>query len=335
MKIQELKDTVGKYKTDELISIICELYKAIPKAKKEDSLIDEFINNPQGAKKEITEKKKAGRLIMDIQKDIDVFAENARCQNYLVPNRLVSKTDRPKWRFLVKTLYKEVLLAAETGNNKAACAKALRDLYEVLTYACHYKTFSGDEPFDSVGISQYDFFLSIIKLYRDSVDIEDFIFVGINLIINNNLDAHTLYSKLMDVFLTFCNTNDMRNLVIAKGKAIFQEMKMIPEQKIDYNSQWAGMNYEKRKKLNNITELVARAYCSQYEFNEAIEHFMNNHIEREAEIKIYILVKILFSFKNHEHILKALNRDKTIVLRKSLVDLKEYIEKNNSLPEYF
>ncbi len=51
MLVADLKKEIEKYNKKELESIIVELYKRIPKHKKEDYDIDEFIKNINNSKK--------------------------------------------------------------------------------------------------------------------------------------------------------------------------------------------------------------------------------------------------------------------------------------------
>ena len=48
-------------------------------------------------------------------------------QYYLIPNKIISKSERPKWRFLVKNLYKEIVEASKDDANKAKSADLLSD----------------------------------------------------------------------------------------------------------------------------------------------------------------------------------------------------------------
>ncbi len=56
MKVNELREKIEKYARADLERITVELYKAIPKAKKEDMAVDELIANPSSKKKKPTGK---------------------------------------------------------------------------------------------------------------------------------------------------------------------------------------------------------------------------------------------------------------------------------------
>ena len=50
------------------------------------------------------EKKKKGSAVSfeELEREMEIFFENAYAQNYFAPNRVIPKSQRPKWRFMVK-----------------------------------------------------------------------------------------------------------------------------------------------------------------------------------------------------------------------------------------
>ena len=336
MKIQELRDVLKLRSREELEVIVAELYKSVPKNKIEDNQIDEFINSPQ--KKDNQKKVKAkARPILDIQKEINVFSENAKNQYYLGPNRIVPKSERSKWRFLVKNLYKEVLVSQKEGNSTKECAVSLQTLYETLTYACYYQIFTAYDSFESVGITQVDFFNQVLKLYRESVEIDEFIDISIHLIINNSLNRYTLHSELMDVFFSYCSNNSTLDKVIIKTKEILETVKSEPDKKRSFFSSdfrtSSGLSYQKVEKINNLSEIVLRANCMLHNYKDGIAFFRSNSIERDLEVTLYVLVRILLDYNNPEVILAEINKSMDVKPRESLLKLRDFITKHHALPE--
>lgn len=336
MKIQELRDTVKKHKKEDLEFLVSELYKAIPKSKIEENQIDDLIQKP---KKEVKskEKKIKCRSIAEIKEDISYFVSNAKEQNYLCPNRIIPKAQRSKWRFLVKNLFKEVQLAEKNGNSTSACALALRNLYEVLTYSCDYQLFTAYDTFESVGITQTDFFNQILKYYRASLEVNDFINVSIRIIIDNSLNRYTIYSELMNIFLSYCETPDMKEMVISSAKKILEDVKAEPDKKNSFYSipsRTNEMSYNKKQKINNVVEVIFRAHCLLFEYEKAIKFFRDNSIESSKEILLYVIVRMLFGYQNHEIILKEINRNMDCKPRENLLKVRDFIVKNNKIPEY-
>jgi hypothetical protein len=336
MKVNDLKEFLNKHPKKDLELLIVELYKLIPNSKKEDYQVDNWIISPKEIKAKKQTIKTQSRDFEAIIEDVKLFSSNAKEQNYLLPNRIIAKKDRPKWRFVLINLYKEILQSEKNGIPKAACAAQLKTLYEVLTYSCHWQIFSAYDSFESVKIPQDEFFEKIIHLQRDSSDIKDFVENSIRLIIENDLNRYTLYSTLMNVFLRYCDTPALKELVIEKAIVLKEIIKNKPEDKRDTWSYWDknGMSYEKMRKLNNLTELILMAYAGLFEYEKAVKFYQNNYIEKNDEVRLYILVSILFNLNLPSIIVMAIEKNIHVNPRQNLLILLEYIKKNGKLPKY-
>lgn len=69
MLVKDVRKEIEKYNKLELTEIIVELYKRIPKSKKEEYNIDDFIRDAQTKKKKV--KKEVS--FIDLQKEITYF----------------------------------------------------------------------------------------------------------------------------------------------------------------------------------------------------------------------------------------------------------------------
>ncbi len=117
MKVNELREIIKKYDEAEKEKIIVELYKRIPKNIKEDYNIDAYIADIN-AKAEKGDKQ---ITIEELEKQVNYFLECAYANLYAEPNRIISKTERSKWRFKVKTFYKQLnSFLPETDEGKKA-----------------------------------------------------------------------------------------------------------------------------------------------------------------------------------------------------------------------
>jgi len=177
MKIAEVKNILSKYSEKQLILIIGEMYKAIPKKIKEDKDIDIIIQNLESFTKAGKCKRKVTKLpdIDELEYQVNEFVDYAYNQYYFAPNSYVHKKDRPKWRFKVKKFYKDLALAASEKDNVKIVAELLEKLYVLLCYACDYILFSGDDPFWSIGINQEDFLKSVLSFKIKNESSNDFI----------------------------------------------------------------------------------------------------------------------------------------------------------------
>ena len=87
MLISDLKKEIKKYDIKELENIIVELYKRLPKNKKEDYNIDEFIKNVSVNNKII----KKEISFEELKNEILYFLQCVDNEYYAVPNRVISK----------------------------------------------------------------------------------------------------------------------------------------------------------------------------------------------------------------------------------------------------
>ena len=104
MLVNELKKELAKYDRKDMEKIVIELYKRVPKHKKEEYQIDDFIKNVKKTKsvmKAVT--------IEELQKEIIYFLECVDNEYYVIPNRVIPKKERSTWRFKVKRFYKELI----------------------------------------------------------------------------------------------------------------------------------------------------------------------------------------------------------------------------------
>lgn len=68
MLVSELRKEIKNYKTKDLEDIIVELYKRVPKYKKEEYNIDNFIKNIKSSKTQKSSKKKVTNLKIELKK---------------------------------------------------------------------------------------------------------------------------------------------------------------------------------------------------------------------------------------------------------------------------
>ncbi len=330
MKVAELREKLSKLKKEDVIKIASEFYKLIPKAKKEDYKLDDYINNPTVKKKKV----ESFISLDELEFDINEFVINAKEQYYLIPNSVISKKERPKWRFKVKNWYKELTNKRRKDKNLEKQTELLIKLYELLCEACAYIYFSGENPFRSVGIEQIDFFKIIVNLVQEDNGKADTIKKLTDLIVNNYVDRETLYSELMEVlFDTFDNTGlKYRGIEVVEKNIKFATEDLIVNKVKPFSTE----RYYKIRKINNLTEMGLHLYLGLYEIDAGIKFYNKYYKEQSDEVKLYILVSILMTYnetKKIEELLKNALKNK-IELRKSLLNCLSHIENTGELPNY-
>lgn len=162
MKIQEFRDIIKKCNRDDAEKIASEMYKLLPKNKKEeaDPLIEDIISGRTSPKKQ----KVNVKLDFDsLKEEINVFLDHVDNDLYLKPNRIVPKNKRSKWRFEVKNFIKLINEIPADGENGEESTRLLRELYKRLAHGCGFYIFPSDDPFQSIGIRQPDFYEMLVK----------------------------------------------------------------------------------------------------------------------------------------------------------------------------
>ncbi|MBQ7617764.1 MAG: hypothetical protein IJS50_02705, partial [Desulfovibrio sp.] len=168
MKINEFRSLISIAPFDDIIKIASELYKAIPKSIKEDPIdgLDLKIRS-------IIEHKEPIKQIQEISnyaslhEEIETFIDNVYNYYYIKPNRVINKSQRSKWRFLVMRFIKEIQKISPDDEDFSNSNDDLINIFNTLAYGCAYIVFTTDNPFDSICKPQYDFYKLICSRVFD------------------------------------------------------------------------------------------------------------------------------------------------------------------------
>lgn len=335
MKVAELREKMVKLKKEDIIKLAVEFYKLIPKAKKEDYDLDSLINNP--TKKKTKTDSKSNLNLETIETEVNRFIKYAKEQYYLYPNRIVPKNERSKWRFKVKKWYKELINTKRKDGNIVKQAEILSNLYELICESCGYEYFSAYDSFQSIGIEQTEFYKSVISLMQEAEGKGESIEKGIKLIVDNYLNRYTLYSNLMQEFITTLDIPSLKEKGIEVTKKLIKEngYKPKPNQESKFRAYSSG-EYEKEEKNNNLAELGYRFFLGLYELEEGIIFYEKNYYEDNEEIKLYVLVRLLLEDKKKEQIKIEIEKriQKGIKPRKGLLKILKAIKDKDEIPRY-
>lgn len=149
MKVQELRNLLGSAERGNLEKAFVECYKQLRKAQKEECDAT-LIALLEGKAAEQT-KVDASVGFETLTQQITDFMSNAYASNYFAPNRIIPKSQRPKWRFMVKNFIKELEKIPLDNDNYEKAVKLLTDLYCLICKACNIYLFSTEDPFRSIG----------------------------------------------------------------------------------------------------------------------------------------------------------------------------------------
>jgi len=188
------------------------MYKAMPKQVKEDHAIDSLVLCPNPGRK--APRQPAGPDMCELFFETEDFISNAYDQCYFAPNRVVAKKERPKWRFIARRLFKQLNLAAADPENTAEAAELLRRLYEMLCYSCSFILFSAYDTFESVGVSQVEFFRAVLAAKRKVEPPPEFVRSSLVLALANSLNRYTLHGDLLQEVKAYLQTADMKERAV-------------------------------------------------------------------------------------------------------------------------
>jgi hypothetical protein len=334
MLVAEIRKILKNYESNDLIEIAIELYKAVPKSKREDRDIDALI-------KDLKEYKKKGKFdksqfenidISKLKQQIELFIEYAYEQYYFAPNRYVPKKERPKWRFIVKTYIKKLQSISINHKDSKIATDLLIEIYKMLNYACGYYLFNTDNPFRSVGIVQTHLLDTVISRILGEGISESSLKTAIELTVKGYVDRETLHEELNITLVSNIKTPDSRIMALQQCKVIREKLcqsrKALKRGESDYKIE---------EEINNLANIEFRINASLCEYDTAIKNFKKHYSTYDKEILLYILLGLLMEYNLMKHWILEYNDalTKGIDPRKTLVNTYNYILKNNKLPESF
>lgn len=339
MLISEVRKLLKKYNEEDLRLIISEMYKSMPKKLREDKDIDALLQDVHGYLQigKVERIQDSQTDINDLKPEIDQFIDYAYKQYYFAPNSFVRKKERPKWRFKVKAYIKSLQDISVEGEDGEAATDLLEKLYNMLCYACNYYIFSTDDPFKSVGIEQTVLLDTvIIRKFGNGINKES-IKSAIELVINSRVDRVTVHSSLINVLIKNLKSSDSKEIAIEQCIGLKAELNR--SRSNSSKKSWASdsSDFKREEKINNLVEMIFRLNIALCEYGEAIKYFNCNYVERDSEVSLYVLLRLLFEYELKEYWLKEYNEalKKGVKPREALQKTYKYIKENDKLPEYF
>ena len=321
MKVNELREIIKQYSKQENEKIIVELYKRIPKSIKEDYNIDDFIVNLN-----VKIEKEDKNVTIDIlEKQINYFLDCAMNNLYSSPNRVISKTERSKWRFKAKSFYKQLNTFLPTTEEGKKATDLLRDLFETLSYGSNYLIFSSWNTFGAIGVQQSDFLKNIVERKLVNGVTKENMEYCIKLLYVKR-DPQEYHRAIRYSFESCLKTSDARYMAIEILDKKIEELEVKYKKKPDF---------ENKERLNDFIECVVEIYFDLYEIQKGIKYFHEKYIEKDKEIKEYILLDVLELFRLYnEWILEYESKMEKINYRDSLKEKYEKIKNLDNKKEF-
>ncbi len=337
MLLPELRELLKKYKEEDLRLIIAEIYKSIPKSLRESKDIDVLLQDVHKYLQiEKVEKTKDRQIdVYNLKPKIELFIDYAYNQYYFAPNNFIHKKERPKWRFIVKSYINDLQSIPCEGEKGLIATNLLQKLYEMLSYACGYYIFNTNDPFRSVGIAQTKLLDTVITRKFASGINKESVRSAIELVIYSRVDMSTVRSSLTDVLIENLKTPDSKLIAIEQSMALKVELNKLIQNKSNKSRSSSSFDYEKKEKTNELVEMAVKLNLSLCEYEEAINCFSKNYIERNLEVSLFMLLSLLHEFNLKEYWLREYERamQNEINPREALKKTYKYIQENDALPD--
>ncbi|MCL4514499.1 MAG: hypothetical protein M1379_02700 [Firmicutes bacterium] len=338
MLIQQVRTSLEKYSEEELRLLAAEIYKRIPKKVIAEKEIDALLEDLQAVLQTRKQSRKAANRpdFEAVAREAEKFLEDAGQQYYFAPNRVIPKSQRPKWRFIAKRLHDELLALGQDEEHLSQVSDLMTRLYELLCQACRRYLFSSDDPFRSVGIKQSQFFRDVVALQKRAGMPAEWITSAIKLIAIQGLYSSTLSEDLIDAFLEFLNTAPLKEEAVAQADRLRRKYAAQGENSRKYP------DYQVQERNDTLVELVFRLHMALADHEAAVDYFKDHYVEAgldaayREEIKLYILLEKLLRYKQKDLWLREYEAclQRGIKPRRELVKAYEFTQKTGRLPEY-
>ena len=287
MKIQEFRELMKKCNREDVEKIASELYKMMPKSRKEneiDPLIQDIISGKAAASS--VKNKKTPVDFETLKKEIDTFLDYVDKDYYYMPNRVVSKVRRSKWRFEVKNFIKMINEIPVDGENGKESVYLLREIYKRLSYGCGYYIFPSEDPFASIGMRQPVYYEMMIKrTFATGYTDENMK----NMLLDATcveIDRNSLHIEMEKIFAESLPTSDLKYKAIELIKEYVEEF----EDKLKKSIKNSNESYRLKCSIEEMCETMLIISILLCEPEDAIKYYWEHDKESNPEVTLYKLL---------------------------------------------
>ena len=286
MKVQELRELLKKTDRERIEKAFAECYKQLPKAKKQE--VDDVISaifageDVKGGKVEKQTDFEALKL------EVEDFIGNAYAENYFAPNRVIPKSERPKWRFLVKRYIKEFLKIKAGNVHYPEMVRLFTELYKLLCTACNYYLFSTEVPFRSIGWQQpYLFQVLLKKTFEDGYTKEN-IASAIAMAVKGGISPENLSVEPVFVLVGELKTSDVKYLALEEIKTQTEnEEKCLANMKKNSND-----SYFVEETVNHLCDMFLIISIELAEMKKGLDYYFAHCRKNKRETVLYDALEI-------------------------------------------
>jgi hypothetical protein len=303
MKVDELRKIIAEFDPETTRKLTVELYKLIPKREREDSALDELIRAFSKTGKVVRKPNAEKDLITDfsvLETQAWQFIEYASLDYYYVPNRIVPKPARSKWRVTARKLIKSLI--AVKGEHTEDAAFLLAEMYRMLGHACSYYIFSTEAPFSAVGFKQPDLLEIVLSKLFSNGFTQKTMRLAVYIVLESHVDRETLHTQLLFSLIRLLKTTDTRSA--AREECAFFIKNFADPSARPYKSKRFLLTYDNKSwnidrtstVTENCTELYLRLSIALYEYDKGISFFKKHIHARDHEVNLYRLLAILYGY---------------------------------------
>lgn len=286
MKVQELRKLLGNAEREHLEKAFVECYKQLRKGQKEeiDSILTMMLEGKAIEQKSV----EAPVNFEELEQQIIVFIDNAYAQNYFAPNRTIPKSQRPKWRFMVKNFMKELSKVPSDSNHYERAVKLLTDLYCLICEACNTYLFSTEDPFRSIGWEQPDFFkLLVTKTFANGYSRKN-ISQLLRYATTGGLSRESLHIQQEMILLSALRTSDVKYVAIEEAKKLVEE----GVGKLASLKKYSSSQYYMNEAVNELCGMIFLITIALAEPESGMEYYFAHSREGDNEITLYCALQL-------------------------------------------
>lgn len=337
MKIPELRIKIKDYTKEDLATLVTELYKAIPKAMREERNLDALINDINQYKTVPTSKRIADKDVVINVEEIETFISNAEEQYYQFPNKIVSKQERPKWRFKVRAWHRDLLIAIKQNPDDIKLyGELLQKLFVLMCKAQSGVIFNTTEPFNSIGIEAEVFLENILHITHSYQTPDEFV--------NNAISISWNLWDTSSTTIAFFKQYGYLEMGIEKTIAIWEKYETDYQTKLSaYNAlkpkerknMYPPREYDYTSIQNTLADFIILHYKALEDVEEIVTATKKYH-KRSPEVILYILVSNLLATGEGDVIVREITaaEQQGVKPRASLLSVKEQILLTGEVPRF-
>lgn len=290
MKIQEFRNLIKDADRERLEKAFAESYKCFTKAQKTeiDGLIFVILSG-NGKETKEGKGKESSIDFENLQAEIELFLENAYAQNYMTPNRVIPKNQRPKWRFLVKNYLKELQKIKTEDANFDTSVNLIRKIYEMLCMACSYYLFSTEDAFRSVGIPQCELYEILVKRSMHCGYTKERTSQLLKLATTGGLSRESLHEEQEIVFVNNLMTTDVKSAVLDE----INEFVLKKTEELSGLKKYDSKRYYIESDIEELCNVYLMIQIKLAEPENGIKFFLKHVKTDQKEIALYCALRIV------------------------------------------